>query len=989
MPRLQETTSPADRIRNVFSSSTKLQPKDEPSLASIPASKENPIQRKKIPTDRPTTAASDKPSLDSISTIQSTPSTFVTPPTPSVPLLPSSIPDRITPVSLPSTFGGALSHRRTRSAATSNSVAGNTSNPPLTPHIEESRTPGGSLLSPSGSSNFFSSVFTSTQNAINQISNSLTLPAGVGQRGRSGTDPTGRIALDEEEGDNTKTKGGLDEKPLPDQEPTVATLGSGNLSLRHLGVYDHESPMASQTELINQSDRSSPTRRPARSDSQKEEASAAEAVAAAYNTNDRHVPVVTDPVAPSGRPQSVTSLVSRENGEGPASRPFTVDVDGSSVRRTASVRSKISGIKSRPHRGSTTGGAIAAALAASHGALANPAGSGRRPTGFAVASSKRNKDFHQAFRSVPEDDYLVEDYSAALQREILLQGRIYVSEKNICFSSNILGWVTNLVISFNEVVSIEKKSTAMIFPNAIVIQTLHAKHVFASFISRDPTYDLMIGIWKVGHPNLKSSVNGLVLDEAGTGDKTEVDESDGSEEASEVDSDDYYDDENNDDGERSELNSRPTSLIGSEHGQSLRQPSHKISPGNSALPVPTLATVNGTRETSPPAAGAGIDFPGPTAHAPTECTDKDTHYDKHVLDTTIPCPLGKVYSMMFGPQSGSVMRKFLADDQKSGDLQMIDDKKGMGEDIKSFSYSYIKPLNAPIGPKQTKCIVNQTLDAFDLEKAVSVTCSTQTPDVPSGSVFVTKTRFCLMWAPGNATRILMTCTVEWSGKSWIKGPIESGATAGQTQYGKDLGNFFRAQVVSKSPVKAGVKGKGGKTRRKKSSQDIDTGNSAISEKSSKSKPGMSWGPLEPLHDLISPFTDSLMTPVGILAILLVVMTTLWIRSSLKTPSSVSGKVNPLTGSQQLAAYEDLWRREESQLWDWLEDRINLDGMPSTPQISNSVKSRQKILKGDEMAMKLEAEKMSNRQVDDAIRVTEERLEALKAAVQKKKNTVGH
>ncbi|RJE16664.1 GRAM domain protein, partial [Aspergillus sclerotialis] len=61
-----------------------------------------------------------------------------------------------------------------------------------------------------------------------------------------------------------------------------------------------------------------------------------------------------------------------------------------------------------------------------------------RLTGFAVASKKRNRDFHQLFRSVPEDDYLIEDYSCALQREIILAGRIYVSEGHICFSSNIL-----------------------------------------------------------------------------------------------------------------------------------------------------------------------------------------------------------------------------------------------------------------------------------------------------------------------------------------------------------------------------------------------------------------------------------------------------------------------------------------------------------------------------------------------------------------------
>ncbi|KAH8914398.1 hypothetical protein BT69DRAFT_1342955, partial [Atractiella rhizophila] len=65
--------------------------------------------------------------------------------------------------------------------------------------------------------------------------------------------------------------------------------------------------------------------------------------------------------------------------------------------------------------------------------------------GFAVASSKRNMDFHALFKGhggVPEDDYLIEDYGCALQREILLQGRLYISEHHLCFYANIFGWVT-------------------------------------------------------------------------------------------------------------------------------------------------------------------------------------------------------------------------------------------------------------------------------------------------------------------------------------------------------------------------------------------------------------------------------------------------------------------------------------------------------------------------------------------------------------------
>jgi hypothetical protein len=402
-------------------------------------------------------------------------------------------------------------------------------------------------------------------------------------------------------------------------------------------------------------------------------------------------------------------------------------------------------------------------------------------TGFAVASPKRNRDFHNLFKSVPEDDYLIEDYSAALQKEILLQGRLYVSEGHLCFSSNILGWVTNLVISFDEVVSVEKKSTAMLFPNGIVIQTLHARNIFASFLTRDSTYDLIIGIWKISHPNLKSSLNGVALDGSGTGDKTEKAESVASDGVSTQDSDDevYDEDAEEEEGLGSFTEPGDGSVAGSELGSEKAVESRKASQTVAQAVSGGPNKLSDGAEAAVKDATAAQDFPGVTTHGPTDCGDTDQHYDKLLIDTTIPAPLGKIYSLMFGPASGVFMRKWLVEDQKSADLQMEDDKKGLGEDRKTFNFSYIKPLPGSIGPRQTKCNISMNLEQFDLEKAVTILCSTQTPDVPSGNAFVTKTRYCLMWGPGNSTRLIMTFTVEWSGKSWLKGKSSHNTSLGR------------------------------------------------------------------------------------------------------------------------------------------------------------------------------------------------------------------
>ena len=89
--------------------------------------------------------------------------------------------------------------------------------------------------------------------------------------------------------------------------------------------------------------------------------------------------------------------------------------------------------------------------------------------------------------------------------------------------------------------------------------------------------------------------------------------------------------------------------------------------------------------------------------------------------------------------------------------------------------------------------------------------------------------------------------------------------------------------------------------------------------------------------------------------------------------------------ERVAAYEELWRREESELWDWLEDRVGMEGVYAP---GGKGDERQRVLAAKEMGRRLEGEGMRGRQVDDAIRITEERLGALKGAVEREKERKG-
>ncbi|OSD01214.1 hypothetical protein PYCCODRAFT_1370012 [Trametes coccinea BRFM310] len=128
-------------------------------------------------------------------------------------------------------------------------------------------------------------------------------------------------------------------------------------------------------------------------------------------------------------------------------------------------------------------------------------------TGFAVASNKRNQDFHELFPTVPEGDYLIDDYGCALQREILIQGRLYISENHVCFHANIFGWITDLSIPMSEVTSLEKRMTAFVIPNAIQLSTRTAKYTFTSFLSRDTTFDVLYNVWRLARPENSSDAS--------------------------------------------------------------------------------------------------------------------------------------------------------------------------------------------------------------------------------------------------------------------------------------------------------------------------------------------------------------------------------------------------------------------------------------------------------------------------------------------------
>uniref|UniRef100_UPI00398F3B69 GRAM domain-containing protein 2B isoform X2 n=1 Tax=Pristiophorus japonicus TaxID=55135 RepID=UPI00398F3B69 len=105
--------------------------------------------------------------------------------------------------------------------------------------------------------------------------------------------------------------------------------------------------------------------------------------------------------------------------------------------------------------------------------------------------SKTNATYHKIFKNVEKDESLKQSFTCALQKDILYQGKLFVSENWICFNSKVFGRDIKISIPAFTVTQIKKQKTALLVPNALCISTELEKFMFVSLLSRDAAYKLL------------------------------------------------------------------------------------------------------------------------------------------------------------------------------------------------------------------------------------------------------------------------------------------------------------------------------------------------------------------------------------------------------------------------------------------------------------------------------------------------------------------
>ncbi|XP_073785796.1 protein Aster-B isoform X18 [Danio rerio] len=458
---------------------------------------------------------------------------------------------------------------------------------------------------------------------------------------------------------------------------------------------------------------------------------------------------------------------------------------------------------------------------------------------------QRNEDFRKLFKQLPDTERLIVDYSCALQRDILLQGRLYLSENWICFYSNIFRWETLLTVRLKDICSMTKEKTARLIPNAIQVctdtekslksQKLQLKsHFFTSFGARDRTYMMMFRLWQ--NALLEKPLCPKELWHF-------VHQCYGNELGLTSDDEDYVppDDDFNTMGyceeipaEENEVSNDNSSKSSSENkpDNNSSPPTHKRSITHSTitsttppsstdtplsfdisaeeytdcladgdlLPLPLLAEERNSEPASPVGSvlPPALDF-NDNEDIPTELSDSSETHDegdevqafhedlngRQYINEIYKFSVDKLYSVLF--TESQFMTDFMEQRRFTDVVYHPWKKEGAGNQTRDIMYTI--SLTNPLAPKTAAVTETQTLyKASQENECYIIDAEVITHDVPYHDYFYTLNRYMLTRVAKNKCRLRVSTELRYRKQPWglVKGFIEKNFWSGLDENFKSL-----------------------------------------------------------------------------------------------------------------------------------------------------------------------------------------------------------
>ncbi|XP_076625066.1 protein Aster-B [Colletes latitarsis] len=388
----------------------------------------------------------------------------------------------------------------------------------------------------------------------------------------------------------------------------------------------------------------------------------------------------------------------------------------------------------------------------------------------------RSEDFKRIFKDVPDDERLVVDYSCALQREILVHGRLYVSQNYVCFYANIFSWETLVSLRWKDVTSITKEKTALVIPNAILISTATDKFFLTSFGARDKTYVMLFRVWQtalIGEPmnatEMWQLVHSCYGDELGL---TSDDE-------------DYVPPLPPPDEEKlptrlsvescSEVESSNVENSATEIGDGIIESKTEIQHRSRPVPIPDATDQSDTTESEAEKHGLK-----PSIRGSVICTA--SHEGRQISKASFPIHIDHLFTLLF------TNSKFFLDFQTARKTTNLVQSAWMyneqtSQKVRNLSFTIA--LSQTIGPRTAHITETQVmLPCSRPGHLYSIDVESVNAGIPYADTFCVLIHYCITSISENETSITIHAQINYKKNVWtfVKGVIEKNCWAGIEEY---------------------------------------------------------------------------------------------------------------------------------------------------------------------------------------------------------------
>ncbi|XP_023212269.1 GRAM domain-containing protein 1B-like isoform X1 [Centruroides sculpturatus] len=428
----------------------------------------------------------------------------------------------------------------------------------------------------------------------------------------------------------------------------------------------------------------------------------------------------------------------------------------------------------------------------------------------------RSDDFKRLFKDLPENERLIVDYSCAMQKDILMHGRLYVSENYICFYANIFRWESFVMMRCRDILSMTKEKTARVIPNAIQICTETEKYFFTSFAARDKTYLMLFRLWQnalMNQPLMPQELwewvhyyygeeLGLTSDDDDyvSPDYMDFKEKGQPENSISIKENDEFCDKSNNAAQDEEVTKHDISnesLMGT--GESC-EVTECITENPSVDMEESLGKQKSSEYPTDLSDTTESEMDGLDA-GEIHCTGHN-HEGKEIMDSVFPIPVDQLFTLLF---TGSKFYHDLLESRKTYDImeslwQLCPD---VGHKMRQVTYTLT--LNHSMAKSAQTTETQRLLKQSKPGHMYIIDCDVVNTGIPYSDTFSVKSFYCLTRVSNRHSRLRVHGYVHYKKSVWglVKSLIEKSAMQGLSDFCTDLETALHKEIErsSQQPVK--------------------------------------------------------------------------------------------------------------------------------------------------------------------------------------------